>query len=1478
MLVVHTAIFALLRSPKVQTWLASEAAEWVSAKTGQPVTIGKLQVGYHFDITLGDVSVPDNTGQTFIALKHLHIVPSRFRPMRKKIYLASMTLDSAHVAIVMHAGDSLYNYSPFLSLLPATEPTKPSSSQQPLHLTCDHLALSQVHFTYLNHNRPRKASGMDYHFIDVDSVAMVADNLTMTADSFNFSLAHLSGRERCGLKLNNLSGDFRLSSTTLQAYDARLTTPESDLDLDFTFRYHQWSDYETFIDDVWIEAFVRWSSLNLMELAPFSNSLEGMDNQLRFGGIVNGTVANLRADQFTFTFGDQSRFDGNIRLVGLPDITETFIRLKINDFNTTVSDLGQFNLGSSMGKIADQFAMPPELLRLGFVGIKGNFTGFYNDFVADATFQTAVGQVTTDLTLRRDTQHGLSYEGGLRLQGFDIGMLTGQPAMGALTLMGKLNGHGVDLQNLYLDLDGEISRMHLLNYDYKNITVRGLFDQQRFNGILGVDDPNLKLSFNGSVDLHGNLPTFSFACAVPKFNPVKMGLFKGDSTLSISTMIWSDFNASNLDNLTGSIVFDSLTLANSKAVYHLNSIDIQTDSLANGERLITLRSDVADGLVKGKIRFSEIGASTTLFIRNYLASFKMKEELVQEDFTGQHFSYQLLVRNPDPLTALFAPSLKIAHDTRIKGFYDATAVKFKLQAESPGIGIGSTRLNHWFFTGQTQNNRLVVETGCKELVISEPNDSTRIAIDSLTFLSNMLNDSILFRLSWNDTAKADHNQAIITGYSDFSKAGVTKIAITHSSLHIQDRMWKFHPGNQIKADSLGWHFKEFGIGSGSESLSLDGRVADDSLAVLTVHFQAFDLSLFDPLLGTLGINADGLLQGDATLTELLTQPRIAAALEVNEFGFNSFKMGTLSLRSEWNDQLQSLKIDARSLLKANGYAYEPLSINGYYYPSSTRQNFEMQLGLNNFDLKAIAPFVEGNLSELSGFASAKLTLNGTHLKPDIEGKIKLIRTEFRVTYLNTRYSLADEIAVNNHEIEVKNLIINDSIGNKAYCNGMIRHNFLRDFMIDLTVRPENFNLLNTDPASNRFFYGTVIASGLVRISGSFDNIQLNAQTKLQKGTEIFLPLSMSTSVAENDFIVFLNKPHDSIEIAPNYQLLVSGFNLNFDLNLTPDARLEIALPYQSGTIECRGTGDINLTVNSKGDLGLNGEYQINTGNFLFKYRNLFSRSFEIRKGSHIRFGGSPYEAMISMAAVHHNRTTLAGLDLDLDSTITQTRLPVNSIIRLKNKLLNPDISFAVEFPKLEETTKQVIYAKLDTTNEVMMTQQIISLLVLNNFSFNTGNNSITNSLGISGFELLSNQVSNLLSQVSNTIDIGINYRPGDNISSQEFEVMLRTQLFNDRVTIDGNLGVTGNEKSSQASNIVGDVNVEVKLTDDGRFKFKAFNRSNNLDLLYSTSPYTQGIGFSYRKEFNHFGELFKKRTFSPLFSPDSLLPVSDSTR
>lgn len=173
----------------------------------------------------------------------------------------------------------------------------------------------------------------------------------------------------------------------------------------------------------------------------------------------------------------------------------------------------------------------------------------------------------------------------------------------------------------------------------------------------------------------------------------------------------------------------------------------------------------------------------------------------------------------------------------------------------------------------------------------------------------------------------------------------------------------------------------------------------------------------------------------------------------------------------------------------------------------------------------------------------------------------------------------------------------------------------------------------------------------------------------------------------------------------------------------------------------------------------------------------------------------------------------------------------------------------------------MIFANLDTTNASVVNEQMISLLVLGTFSYSNAGNV---NLASSGYSILTNQLSGMLSKMSDKFDIGVNYKPGDAVSQQEFEIALSTQLFNDRLSIDGNLGMTYDQSQGNASNIVGDVDITYKITEDGRWLLKVFNHSNANSWYYynnydKISPYTQGVGVAFKKEFNNINELFTRQ-------------------
>lgn len=310
------------------------------------------------------------------------------------------------------------------------------------------------------------------------------------------------------------------------------------------------------------------------------------------------------------------------------------------------------------------------------------------------------------------------------------------------------------------------------------------------------------------------------------------------------------------------------------------------------------------------------------------------------------------------------------------------------------------------------------------------------------------------------------------------------------------------------------------------------------------------------------------------------------------------------------------------------------------------------------------------------------------------------------------------------------------------------------------------------------------------------------------------------------------------------------------MSITRDAIVQIFLPYQMGNIRSSGSGNMKMNYNTSGDFSMYGDYITEQGTFLFTIQNMINRLFTLVPGGTIRWSGDAYNAEINLQATYKTRVTLNSLP-NISDEYRNRRFPVDCIISLKNSLMNPEISFGIRMPNVDEDIQRQVFSTVDTTNEVIMSRQMISLLVLNNFNFTTDQAHLTSTLGSSSFELITNQLTNWLSQISKDFDIGINYRPADQLSSEELEVALSTQLWDDRVIIDGNIGMSGDRVAQQnASNIIGDINVEVKLTPDGRIRVKAFNKYNNQEITGREAPYTQGIGVFYRREFDKLNELW----------------------
>ena len=157
--------------------------------------------------------------------------------------------------------------------------------------------------------------------------------------------------------------------------------------------------------------------------------------------------------------------------------------------------------------------------------------------------------------------------------------------------------------------------------------------------------------------------------------------------------------------------------------------------------------------------------------------------------------------------------------------------------------------------------------------------------------------------------------------------------------------------------------------------------------------------------------------------------------------------------------------------------------------------------------------------------------------------------------------------------------------------------------------------------------------------------------------------------------------------------------------------------------------------------------------------------------------------------------------------------------------MSPSVKYDLYLPYSEESTRNKVKSRINT--EEAVSKQFLSLMVLNRFmpeqSSIAGQDESASGSNMAGVnanasELLSNQLSNWLSQISNDFDIGVNYRPGSEITDREVEVALSTQLLNDRLSINGSVDMKTNATAKNTNKIVGDFDVDYKINKKGKLR------------------------------------------------------------
>lgn len=1459
-LAVPISLYVALRDPYIQTLSARIVANYLSKELKTEIRVNSFKLGFDLTLTLNGFLVNDQQGKVLLQAKSARFSLHNLKPTNL-LQINVVDLHDVEINLVKYKGADGLNFQ-FIADYFNTE-TNDTTTSNPIEYQLKKLKLSNCKFRYWDQNAANDSIvGIDYSNLNLDNLYLQASSIKLKGDSVAGKINLFRVHEKSGFEIDRLKGTIALCSKGLSASGLQIETEKSNLKLDLQLKYNQFTDFNYFIDSVKVEANIETSTLYMADIGYFAPVMFEMPNSISIAGGIHGFVRDFYADNFYFDFGNTTSFNGSFVFKGLPDFFQTKIEMKIEKFVTNASDIGMFSL-----PIASRYIeLPKNIADIGTIDINGTFIGKYNDFLAKSFIRTNNGHIQSDLALRTNQWNGeTSYKGRVITRNLNLGKL-----LNADTILGKLNmnisidGSGVSIETAQANIIGNVASIDFMNNTLNDINIDGNLTNQTFNGNFSIDDPKLRFDFKGLVDFNNTLPVFDFSANIKHADLFKLNLLHADTVQTFKGLLNAKFTGLSVDRFQGDINVNQSWFTDSRGKYGLNGLQLTLTEDANLNRKLILTSDFLDFELGGKFKFVDLEESFRRFISSYMAFEATAGK--QKTVSSQNLSFSLRLKNTETLSRLLAPNLLIADNTRLSGVYTSENNSLDATFICDWMNVSGVRLQNPNLIIKTDQSLAAIKFQMRDLLFREsnPEDSTEFGVENPQFQFDIRNDSILYQVSWFNARSETVNKGDVQGYYFLNPNKMGELHIQNANLVINDTLWNIEKNNRMLITKDFTKIENLRFFSAKSALNLQGNLPFKELDTLSVTFNNWDLSNFDVLSRSYRFDLDGTVNGELALANLSKHPSFFSNLSVSGLHLNKELIGDARLLSSWSNVEESIYLNAQIINSGNIGTSRIVNLSGFYYPTREKDNIRFELVLDNFKVNLINQFLIDIVSNLQGLASGSVSITGELNKPKMQGFVNLSRTAFKIDYLNVLFSLQHTFEIKPDEVLINNLVLYDSIGNKALVNGKLTHNYLRDFNVKLRIKPNDLLALNTGSQQNELFYGSAFVTGEVIINGPFDDIEMDIQAMSQKGTNLVISLNTNSSIGSNDYITFVKaKNTDSIQKAVETRIApsISKFGLNLNAFVTPDATLKIFLPYDVGNLETKGTGNISMGVSASGDLSLNGAYVVKSGAFVFAMENLPKKRFDLIDGGVITWTGDPIDAEIDVKGIYRVKASLSGLGLDTTSSI-RNRVNVDCIIHLKKQLVNPEMKFSFRFPGSDPQLEQMVFSTLDTTNDAMMTQQMISLLVLNSFSFNRVNSF---SIGNSSIDMISNQLSGLLSQISKDFDIGLHYRPGDKISNEELQVALSTQFFNDRISIDGNFDIINEGSTAKnASNLVGDFNLNAKITSDGRLSLTAYRHSNSnfwhtSSLFDNFAPYTQGIGISYREEFNQFADIFRKR-------------------
>jgi len=1460
-ILLNIGVYVLLNVPSVQREITRISTLEVQKLLHTRAKIGSVRFRFFNKLELNDVWLANPKGATVLDAKKISVGLNILELLKNRLIINTVQIYSFHVYIEKETPESKTNIQFILDALKA-DSTKKSNPLAEVQIKSIIIRRGNLNFDI--RSIPYKFGQFNASHIRLRNLLANISLHTFTNDSADILIRRFAFEENSGFAIRKLAVAFTANRKRAEFRNLELFLPRSELKFrNFFVDYAKVDSIHPFVDAAKFNVDIPLSALYPGDFAAFVPAFRYYVGHIDFSASAGGAVNSLLLRKLELSSDSRLQFRAEMQLEGISDPKNAYIYGKIKELKLQPGGLTE--IVRNISKNRDDVSSLAN--RLGLIQFTGELSGYFSDLVAYGRLRSALGDVQTDVKISQDTLlHRTNFSGQVGTSGFNLGKLLNKDNLGQIGFNLKLNGYKAGKYLPQGKVSGEIALIDFNKYQYKNIVLKnGLFEGTRFEGSLEMNDANGYFMLNGKIDSNPKRPFYKLSMRAINMDLNALNLYRKHRNAKLSFALTADLSGALPDFAIGSVVVDSLSYKTADDTLFYRQISVISTS-ENGMQRLKLQSPLVSGNVAGNYKLSSLPASFTALATRYLPA--LTPGAARQSVNNQ-LRFDFTISNSEKLSAMFGLPVTFIDESVVSGEINDVSQQFKLQIMAPQLYWGKRLLTDALLL--MGNNKDNLELSARLITQNKKKDNI-----SLSLQMSARNNEAQTKFNWSNSALRTYSGEInMHSRLEARAKGSAPAVFTDlqpGKLILNDTTW--YVGNSfLKVDSGRIEVRNFMVHNARQFLKMDGKVSAFSGDTLSLSLKNVNLDYIFNTLSIKNVHFGGVATGDFVLNNLLKSPVfLTDNLKISDFSFNGTRFGQLNLFSRWDANKSGILMSGT----IHGYLNNKTRVNGYIFP--TKDSIAMSFNADRINVLFLRNYMGGFMKDLSGFASGNVMLYGKFSKLNVAGDVKMHDFSFGVEYLSTRYSISDSLHLRHNLIYFKNIVVLDKDKNSAIATGRVTHESFSNWHYSIDANTRNFLVYNAQSSQNSTFYGPVYGSGNLSIAGDEKVTNINAGIQSGAGTKFMVSLSSQMTASDYDFISFrtgktgyqpaalslwseggkAQLPEPQRKSSPH----ITNINLMVDIN--PVSSLSLVMdPVAGDVIETNGSGNMRLAYSSNKDVQLFGTYTIDRGNYAFSFQNFIKKRFAIHEGSTVVFRGDPYNADLGLKAQYTTTADLADLNesFTTDKDISRTNTQVQCLLDISGDMRKPDIRFDLNLPNNTEEVNRRVKSIVNT--EDMMARQVFYLLALNRFYvvdyLNSGTANKNNELSSIASATISSQFNNILSQITDKVNIGTNLKM-DNTSAynkMEVEVALSSQLLNNRLIVNGNLGYRDN--TSNKATFIGDFDFEYKLTKSGGLRIKGYNRSNDRYSYLKSSLTTQGLGIIYKRDVDSFFELFRKR-------------------